>query len=98
MRGIDYYNNWILGGGNVQYTLLFNRTPNSRGYNITGGMVVDISQIVYPSKVILNGMECKMPEYWPAVSKGLRGKSLSCFVMFYSCVFLVVMYIIGTLS
>ncbi|CAI6002872.1 unnamed protein product [Closterium sp. NIES-65] len=66
LSGEPSVNQWLLGdGGNVQWTLRFNRTPNTAGFNATGGDTVAISSSVFPLAVLVGGQQCQMPAFLP---------------------------------
>ncbi|CAI7871021.1 unnamed protein product [Closterium sp. NIES-53] len=75
ISGEPSVNQWLLGdGGNVQWTLRFNRTPNTAGFNATGGDTVAVSSSVFPLAVLVGGQQCQMPAFLPtAKSAGMGG-------------------------
>ncbi|CAI5512876.1 unnamed protein product [Closterium sp. Naga37s-1] len=76
ISGEPSVNQWLLGdGGNVQWTLRFNRTPNTAGFNATGGDTVAISSSVFPLAVLVGGQQCQMPAFLPTAKAAGTGGS-----------------------
>ncbi|GJP40476.1 hypothetical protein CLOM_g156 [Closterium sp. NIES-68] len=74
MSGQPTVNEWLLGdGGNVQWTLRFNRTPGSAGYNATGGDTLAVSSGVFPLALLVGGQQCQMPAFLPSAKGAWTG-------------------------